>query len=435
VLDFNVTQNRSAAASLNGKRVWTSAKTYPRGQRVTVGAELFPTVEAGTVPSKIAIPGSAVTASSNDGNVPANTVDGSLATRWSASGDGQWIRFDLGSNRRVTHVKVAFFNGADRTYTFDIQVSNDGSTWTTAKNGVQSLRTAGLDTFDIPDFDPVRFVRLVGHQNTANAFNSYTEVEIFGTDPVPSPRFVVAHLFPLSAPSSLVRRVMDPGPAPEPSDTRVSFRGFPSPAKAGDPALFPVVADPFRVDADAPGAWVGGALPPGAPAGAVALQLPAGATRLLVPPSTKVEIEVFHRGTGITAVAFSATGAQLGTISTTVGQNVLQVLVLEGIEITEVALTAGGGPGLLLGVTASRPRPASSVVPLGYTAGYDLPAGATPGRWGVVVFAQSLDETPLPSADPMTIAARLAGITETVNVVAGPRAAAELLVDATFDVT
>jgi poly(beta-D-mannuronate) lyase len=31
----------------------------------------------------------AVTASANDGNVPGNTVDNSLATRWSANGDGQ----------------------------------------------------------------------------------------------------------------------------------------------------------------------------------------------------------------------------------------------------------------------------------------------------------------------------------------------------------
>jgi hypothetical protein len=436
VLDQTLSEDRSPSNVLDGKRVWTNAKTYPRGQRVTVGVDLFPDLESGGTSVKIAIPGSAVTASANDGNVPANTVDGNLGTRWSASGDGQWIRFDLGSSRRVTHVKVAFFNGPDRTYTFDIQVSMDGSTWTNARSGVQSLRTTGLETFDIPDFDPVRFVRLVGHQNTVNAFNSYTEVEIFGADPVASPRFVVAHLFPLSAPASVVRRVLDPGPTPEPTDTKVSFRGFPAPAKAGDPAVFPVVvADPFRLDSELAGLYVGGTLPPGAPAGAVALQLPSGSTRLLVPPSTKVEVEVFHRGGPVTATAFSGSGEQRASVSMTVGQNVLQVLVLEGIEITEVVLSASGGPGLVLGVTASRPRPTSSVTPLGYTGSYDIPSTATQGKWGVMVFSQTLDETPLPSADPMTLATRLAGVTETVGVIEGPKSSVELLVDAVFDVT
>ena len=42
---------------------------------------------------------SAVTASTNDGNVPGNTVDNNLATRWSANGDGQWLQLDLGTTR------------------------------------------------------------------------------------------------------------------------------------------------------------------------------------------------------------------------------------------------------------------------------------------------------------------------------------------------
>jgi len=32
-----------------------------------------------------------------DPNVPQNTLDTDFATRWSAYGDGQWIRYDLGA--------------------------------------------------------------------------------------------------------------------------------------------------------------------------------------------------------------------------------------------------------------------------------------------------------------------------------------------------
>jgi len=71
--------------------------------------------------AKFSIPASAVSASADDGNVPGNTVDGDLNTRWSASGDGQWIQFDLGSNKKAAYIKIAFLNGSTRTSTFDIQ--------------------------------------------------------------------------------------------------------------------------------------------------------------------------------------------------------------------------------------------------------------------------------------------------------------------------
>src|SRR5688572_10713510 len=87
-------------------------------------------IEAAATATKLTIPGSAVTASANDGNVPANTVDGSLTTRWAANGDGQWIRYDLGTTRTVSHIRVAPYNGANRAFAFDIQRSSDGSSWT-----------------------------------------------------------------------------------------------------------------------------------------------------------------------------------------------------------------------------------------------------------------------------------------------------------------
>src|SRR6185369_14572797 len=78
-------------------------------------------------PVKIPVPNSAVTASTNDGNVPANTVDGSLATRWSGSGDGQWIQYDLGSVRTVSHVQIAFYSGNVRRARFDLLASTNGT--------------------------------------------------------------------------------------------------------------------------------------------------------------------------------------------------------------------------------------------------------------------------------------------------------------------
>ena len=126
--------------------------------------------------------GAAVTASTNDGNVPANTVDGSLATRWSASGDGQWIRFDLGAVRTVAFVKIAFYSGNTRQSRFDLQTSNDGAAWTNVLTTVLSSgTTTAEETFDFTDRD-ARYVRYLGHGNTDPAkgtWNSLAEVSVF----------------------------------------------------------------------------------------------------------------------------------------------------------------------------------------------------------------------------------------------------------------
>jgi poly(beta-D-mannuronate) lyase len=137
------------------------------------------TISGTATPAKLTVPAASVTASADDGNVPANTVDGSLATRWSANGDGQWIRFDLGSTKTVSYVKVALYNGDTRTSTFDVQTSPDGTTWTTRGSFTSSGTSLNLQTFDSTDAS-ARYVRLLGHGNSVNLWNSYTEVEIWG---------------------------------------------------------------------------------------------------------------------------------------------------------------------------------------------------------------------------------------------------------------
>ncbi|MEV4582267.1 polysaccharide lyase family 7 protein [Nonomuraea jabiensis] len=127
-------------------------------------------------------PASGVTASAHDGNVPANTVDNNSATRWSAAGDGQWISYDLGSTQTVGSVSLAVYRGDSRRNTFDLQVSTDGSSWTTVWSGQSSGTTASQVTYDFPDVQ-ARHVRYLGHGSTASGnWNSLTEVDIHGPD-------------------------------------------------------------------------------------------------------------------------------------------------------------------------------------------------------------------------------------------------------------
>jgi fibronectin type 3 domain-containing protein len=132
---------------------------------------------------EITPPSSQVTASTNDGNVPGNTVDGSLATRWAGYGGGAWIRYDLGTTRTVTRVKVAVYRGDTRQNYFYIQQSPDNSNWYTVWSGSSSGTTTALETIDIPNTS-TRYIRYYGQGNINStgadtAWNSVTEVEIF----------------------------------------------------------------------------------------------------------------------------------------------------------------------------------------------------------------------------------------------------------------
>ena len=147
-----------------------------------------PTVPGGVV--EITPGASGVTASTTDGNVPGNTVDGDLSTRWSANGDGAWIQYDLGVVRPVAYVTIAVYNGNGRQNRFDLQVSNDGTSWTNVIAGGSTSGTTTLEeTHDFADVD-ARYVRYVGHMSTVGTFNSLTEVSLYapgGGTPVATP--------------------------------------------------------------------------------------------------------------------------------------------------------------------------------------------------------------------------------------------------------
>jgi hypothetical protein len=117
-------------------------------------------------------------ASSDDGNVATNVLDNDLTTRWSASGDGQYIQFCLGTATAVNGLDIAFYSGDTRKASFDILTSTDGTAWTTTASGLQSSgTTTALETFSFAT-TTAKYVRILGHGNNINAWNSITEVKI-----------------------------------------------------------------------------------------------------------------------------------------------------------------------------------------------------------------------------------------------------------------
>src|SRR5256885_4859829 len=147
------------------------------------------------------LPVLSVTASGyQDPNVPQNTLDNNLASRWSAYGDGQWIRYDLGALTATNAVSIAWYLGDTRSTHFDIQVSLDTVTWTTVFSGQSSGQTLQLETYVFPTVS-ARYVRIVGHgqwngTTLASWWIAITEAVIPGSTNVPVPSVTVSPASP-----------------------------------------------------------------------------------------------------------------------------------------------------------------------------------------------------------------------------------------------
>ena len=146
-----------------------------------------------------------VNASTNDGNGPERTIDNDLKTRWSASGDGAWVVYNYGQDVKFNAIEIAFHKGDKRASTFDVQASQDGKTWTNVLTNVTSSgKTLGLERFD---FDSVnaQYLKLTGHGNTSNKWNSVTEFKGLNCDVdqcIPAEVRHPAPLMPVSVDSS-----------------------------------------------------------------------------------------------------------------------------------------------------------------------------------------------------------------------------------------
>lgn len=140
--------------------------------------------------SPATIPVVEVTATSSDGNIPENTIDGDLSTRWSAQtvdqSNPEHITWDLGTTTTVGYLGIAWHSGDRRQAFFDVAVSDDGQDW-------QIVVTDGASSGTGTDLEPVlfdsvapslgvqaRYVRYLGYGNSAGSgWNSIADFQAY----------------------------------------------------------------------------------------------------------------------------------------------------------------------------------------------------------------------------------------------------------------
>jgi hypothetical protein len=128
------------------------------------------------------LPISAVTANdAQSGNPASSAMDNKLDTRWSNEGTGSWIRLDLGSQKTVCRVDIGWYKGNERVNSFDVSVSNDGSSSSFTKifSGKSSGTTTAIEKYDVSD-TKARYVRITFTGNNVNDWASITEIDVFG---------------------------------------------------------------------------------------------------------------------------------------------------------------------------------------------------------------------------------------------------------------
>jgi uncharacterized repeat protein (TIGR02059 family) len=117
-------------------------------------------------------------------NYPANIIDGNIGTMWASNGDNEWLLLELKTAFSVQHVDLAFQPGQKRESFFDILGSEDMTTWETILSKSNSCAFSGaLQVFDFPSSKTdkeFKYIKVIGHGNTTDAWNYISEFRIFG---------------------------------------------------------------------------------------------------------------------------------------------------------------------------------------------------------------------------------------------------------------
>jgi len=112
----------------------------------------------------------------NVGTPAASAFDGNAGTRWSSAfSDPQWVQVDLGATHALCKVNLQWETAYATA--FQVQTSNDGTTWTpvysttTGTGGTQSLSVSGSG----------RYVRMYGTARATQYGYSLWEFQVFGS--------------------------------------------------------------------------------------------------------------------------------------------------------------------------------------------------------------------------------------------------------------
>jgi len=137
---------------------------------------------------------------------PQDATDGNTGTRWSSAfSDPQWLEVDLGSTRSICGVSLNWETAYATA--FQIQVSNDNSTWTTiystttGTGGIQNLTVSGSG----------RYIRMYGTARDTQYGYSLWEFDVYGLTSSGPAATVTASSYAASSSGPMTEATSDTG--------------------------------------------------------------------------------------------------------------------------------------------------------------------------------------------------------------------------------
>ena len=107
-------------------------------------------------------------------------INNQIPNRWACEGEG-WIQFDFGSVKNVHSMAFAGVSQDKRAYNFDVEASTDGENWTNVHTGGAPKTTDIMSIISLGDVQ-ARYVRMLGHGNNINAWNTWAEVRFYESE-------------------------------------------------------------------------------------------------------------------------------------------------------------------------------------------------------------------------------------------------------------
>lgn len=136
-------------------------------------------------PTVLSRTGWTATASSTGGtDVPANALDTSTSSRWSAGTaqvNGQWFVVDMKATQAFSQVTLNAGNANDYPHGYQLFVSSDGTNWGTAV--ASGTPTGQTTTITFPP-QSARYIRIV-QTGTSSSWWSITDLNVYGSGSVP----------------------------------------------------------------------------------------------------------------------------------------------------------------------------------------------------------------------------------------------------------
>jgi hypothetical protein len=129
---------------------------------------------------------------SSPNNTEGNSVDNDLSTKWSNLGLGSWLQFDLGQEKQICDLGIAWYKGNIRSIDFLVSVSSDGSDFRQVFSSTNSNTTDDIEFYDLPD-TVGKYLRISVTGNSVNDWASINEVDIFA-NPIQKESFTSASL-------------------------------------------------------------------------------------------------------------------------------------------------------------------------------------------------------------------------------------------------